>query len=282
MKNPAIAVAALLLATLTACGSPPPPDVRFAVPGEGAAVADFARLEYEMPLTDAERAAITPENVASLSQEEVDQVYARLTSGPIPTAVFDGDLFFPRGTDRSRFAEVVGGGVAGGLKGKAADVGVATVEVLGAKLWRGKVFDRETRILRNRIDDIRSLNLVLNEQEEAMLAARRDDELGQYLLFPAKLYCGQSLLDGRRESIIIDYAYSEDLPGYIEKIDHLAGRRGFAIRDEIRMVRPGFYLGRAYMNRVFVLNFVLYNEELAAANVQVDADCSAGEQLAAR
>jgi hypothetical protein len=82
-------------------------------------------------------------------------------------------------------------------------------------------------------------------------------------MFPARLYCGQSLLDSRRESIIIDYAFSDELPGYREKPDFLAGRNGFQIRDEIRMVRPGFYLGRAYAGKVFLLNFVLYNEAIA-------------------
>ena len=30
------------------------------------------------------------------------------------------------------------------------------------------------------------------------------------LFFPAKVYCAQSLLDGRRESIVIDYAFSDE------------------------------------------------------------------------
>ena len=64
-----------------------------------------------------------------------------------------------------------------------------------------------------------------------------------WLLFPAKLYCGQSLLDGRRESVIIDYAYNDDLPGYQENPDALAGRNGLRIRDEIRMIRPGLLPG---------------------------------------
>ena len=84
-----------------------------------------------------------------------------------------------------------------------------------------------------------------------------------WLLFPAKLYCGQSLLDGRRESVIIDYAFTDDLPGYREMPDVLAGREGLEIRDEIRMVRPGFYLGRAYIKKVFALNFTLYNKAVA-------------------
>jgi hypothetical protein len=85
----------------------------------------------------------------------------------------------------------------------------------------------------------------------------------QWLLFPARLYCGQSLLDGRRESIIIDYFFSDALPGYREKPDYLAGRNGIKVRDEVRMVRPGFYLGRAYVGRVFLLNFTLYNKAIA-------------------
>ena len=107
-----------------------------------------------------------------------------------------------------------------------------------------------------------------------------------WLLFPAKLYCGQSLLDGRRELVIIDYAYNDDLPGYQENPDALAGRNGLRVRDEIRMVRPGLYLGRAYVNKVFLLNFVLYNEEVAAAGLEaflrgepVAEDCWVGEQL---
>ena len=85
----------------------------------------------------------------------------------------------------------------------------------------------------------------------------------QWLLFPARLYCGQSLLDGRRESIIIDYFFTDSLPGYREKPDFLAGRNGIKVRDEIRMIRPGFYLGRAYIGRAFLLNFTLYNKEIA-------------------
>jgi hypothetical protein len=257
---------------------PAPPDIAFAVAEEGEPTIDFARLEANLPLTQEDLAKITPRSLQALTQEQVDQVYARLTAGPIPDGAFDGDLFFPRGTDESRFAEVVGGGVAGGLKGRAANISVAKLEFLGARLWRGKVFDSETRILRNRIRDLVSLNLLLDEDEEDRLDSLYDDELDQVLLFPAKLYCGQSLLDARRESIIIDYAYTDDLPGYLEKLDHLVGREGLRIRDEIRMVRPGFYLGRAYMDRVFVLNFTLYNEDIAEAGGAVQEDCWTGEQ----
>jgi hypothetical protein len=71
-----------------------------------------------------------------------------------------------------------------------------------------------------------------------------------WLLFPAKLYCGQSVLDTRRESVIVDYHFADDIEGYRARPDSLAGRGGLRIRDEFRMVRPGFYLGRAYANRI--------------------------------
>jgi hypothetical protein len=109
-----------------------------------------------------------------------------------------------------------------------------------------------------------------------------------WLLFPAKLYCGQSLLDTRRESIIIDYMYNDEIEGYRASPDSLAGRGGLKIRDEIRMIRPGFYLGRAYANRMFLLNFTLYNPELAEAGAEAFAggaatteDCWIGEQIRA-
>ena len=54
-----------------------------------------------------------------------------------------------------------------------------------------------------------------------------------------------------QESIIIDYFYTDEIPGYRERPDFLAGRRGLQVRDEIRMVRPGFYLGRAYIGKIF-------------------------------
>ncbi len=107
----------------------------------------------------------------------------------------------------------------------------------------------------------------------------------QWLMFPARLYCGQSLLDSRRESVIIDYFYTDEIPGYRERPDFLAGRRGLQVRDEVRMVRPGFYLGRAYLGKIFLLNFTLYNKDVATRDGdafvktgQVAEDCWTGTQ----
>ena len=161
------------------------------------------------------------------------------------------------------------------------------LDLIGEVLWKGKVFYRNERLLRNRIEDLTTLRK-LGLVEESADAPLQTVEFGgkdQWLLFPAKLYCGQSLLDGRRESIIIDYAFTDELPGYRRMPDLLAGRNGFAIRDEIRMVYPGFYLGRAYLDRAFVVNFVLYNAQMIGASRdafmktgQVDQDCWSGTQ----
>jgi hypothetical protein len=163
---------------------------------------------------------------------------------------------------------------------------LALAEAAGRALWKGKMFYRDERQLRNFIEDFRPLAGLIDDPRALPTAeVPREGRLRHvlptttvWLLFPAKLYCGQSLLDGRRESIVIDYAYSDELPG----------RNGLRIRDEIRMVRPGLYLGRAYANRIFLLNFVLYNAEVAeaglagfAAGEPVAEDCWSGEQVRA-
>jgi hypothetical protein len=254
-------VAAFLIVIGVAVGiwwwnSPQRVDLRFANAGT-----DFARLEHEYPLSIDERQSLTPGRLAGFSQEEVDQIYGRLTAGPIPDGVFDGDLFFPRGTDsETRLAEII----EGRLQARIANLGVRKTESLGRLLWKGKVFYRDQRLLRNRIEDLAALAPITGGNTdgiEKLTVNGRDT----FLLFPARLYCGQSLLDGRRESVIIDYAFTDELPGYRAAPDDLGGRNGFRIRDEIRMVRPGFYLGRAYLKGVFGLNFTLINHDVEAA-----------------
>ena len=51
---------------------------------------DFARVEREVPLSHADLAKITPQNIAKLSQEQVDQIYGRLTAGPGDGSARDG------------------------------------------------------------------------------------------------------------------------------------------------------------------------------------------------
>jgi hypothetical protein len=245
---------------------------------------DFARLEHEYPLSREERQSLTPARMTEYSQEQVDQIYGRLTAGPIPDGAYDGDLFLPRGTDsETRLGEIIGGR----LKSRVANLGVRKTEALGRLLWKGKVFYRNERLLRNRVEDLALLAPLTGGTTEG-IQKQSVNGRDTFLLFPARLYCGQSLLDGRRESVIIDYAFTDELPGYREHPDALGGRHGLRIRDEIRMVRPGFYLGRAYINRIFGLNFTLYNAHAAEAGEQdfaagrVAEDCWTGSQVARR
>ena len=275
----------LALLSLTGCDYiqalfTPKPDIKFASYGaDYQSKPDFASIEHSFPLTTAELDKITPRYLSTLDQEQIDQIYARLTAGPIPDGAFDGNLFFPRGSSgKLRLSEIVGGlpGLIVQLKGKKLDL-------IGETLWKGKVFYRNDRVLRNRIEDLNLLRTMdLVEADPKKIDVKGKDA---WLLFPAKLYCGQSLMDSRRESVIIDYAFTDEIAGYMEKPDFLAGRRGFKVRDEIRMVRPGFYLGRAYLDRIFILNFTLVNDEIAAKDGptftktgQSQEDCWTGTQ----
>ena len=240
---------------------------------------DFAAVESKFPLSPTDLEKITPQYLSTLDQEQVDQIYARLTAGPIPDGAFDGELFFPKGgRGKSRLSEIVGG-----LPGLLVQLKVRKLDFIGETLWKGKVFYRDQRVLRNRIEDLKILqSMGLIEGDPQKITVKGKDA---WLLFPAKLYCGQSIMDSRRESVIIDYAFTDEIEGYKEKPDFLAGRRGFKVRDEIRMVRPGFYLGRAYLDRIFILNFTLYNEEIAKRDSEVfmktgqsKEDCWTGTQ----
>ena len=272
-----IVLAALVLA---ACGKPEPPNIGFAPYDKNYQLKmDLAQVDYKYPIAPAELAKITPDWLAKLDQEQLDQIYARLPAGPIPDGAFDGRILLPRGeSGKFRLSEIVGGftGTALHLKG-------LVIEDIGETLWRGKVFFRDERVLRNRIEDLsllKKIGLVEGEPKKMSYGGKET-----WLLFPAKLYCGQSLLDARRESIVIDYFFSDEIPGYQESPDFLAGRRGLKVRDEIRMIRPGFYLGRAYLDRAFALNFTLYDKatddkarEEFVKTGKVQEDCWPGTQ----
>ena len=287
--RPALLAATALALPLPGCDTMnewrhPTPAIRFAAAGDTwLKKPDLALVEASMPLTLDELQKLTPGNLKNFTQEQIDQIYARLTAGPIPDGAFDGDLVFPKGESGDRrLAEIVGG-----LPGLAVELKLHRVEALGRTLWKGKVFYRNERVLRNRIEDLALLNPIIDGDTSTIQKISVDGK-DQWLLFPAKLYCGQSLLDSRRESVIIDYFFTDEIPGYRRKPDFLAGRDGLAVRDEIRMVRPGFYLGRAYAGKVFLLNFTLYNKAIAerdgpafAASGRATEDCWTGTQARA-
>src|SRR5260221_4842478 len=129
----------------------PAPAIKFAAYGpDYQARPDFAQIEYEFPLGPAELKKLDPQNMKNYDQEQIDQIYARLSAGPIPDGAFDGGLFFPKGVNGDRrIAEVIGG-----LPGPAVEMKVQKIEVIGQTLWKGKVFFNDQRVLRNPIEGL--------------------------------------------------------------------------------------------------------------------------------
>jgi hypothetical protein len=84
--------------------------------------------------------------------------------------------------------------------------------------WQGKVFDTEKGVLRNKILPL-GLNAII-----------------------AKVYKAESWLDGK-ECIVLDYSDTSLLAQWI--------------RDEIREISPGVYLGKVYWGRQRLIDFAL-------------------------
>lgn len=242
------------------------PEIPFGPTGAGAL--DFDTLEDRFPLGVGDLQRLDPQNIEAFDQDRIDQIYARLDAGPIPNGAYRGSFFFAEGGNFRSIADVVGG-----IRGKGIDLKLDLLTGLGEMLWQGKVFYREQGELRNIIDKEQVVDALFDVRVDDM---RTEEIFGERvaLLFPAKLYVGDSQFDPRRPSVIIDYADTASIDGYIEKVDRLVGKDGLMIRDEIRMVRPGFYLGRAYFGTLFGLNFTLYNEEVARAET---ADWASGK-----
>jgi hypothetical protein len=84
--------------------------------------------------------------------------------------------------------------------------------------WKGKVFDAAAGVLRNRILPF-GLNAII-----------------------AKVYKDASWLDGK-ECIVLDYSQTSEVAQWI--------------RDEIRLIGPGMYLGKVYWDKTRLIDFVL-------------------------
>lgn len=84
--------------------------------------------------------------------------------------------------------------------------------------WQGKVFDAKKGVLKNKILPF-GLNAIL-----------------------AKVYKGPSWLDGK-ECIVLDYSDTSVVAQWI--------------RDEIRQIEPGLYLGKVYWDKTRLIDFAL-------------------------
>ena len=91
-------------------------------------------------------------------------------------------------------------------------------EIINHFGWQGKVFDAQKGVLKNKI---------LAFGLEAVVA---------------KVYKGASWLDGK-ECIVLDYSETSLLAHWV--------------RDEIRLIGPGFYLGKVYWSKTRLIDFCL-------------------------
>jgi hypothetical protein len=91
-------------------------------------------------------------------------------------------------------------------------------EFVSLFVWQGKTFDSQKGVLRNRILPI-GLNAII-----------------------AKVYKGTSWLD-QKDCVVLDYSETSLVAQWI--------------RDEIRLIGPGFYLGRVYWASKPLIHFCL-------------------------
>jgi hypothetical protein len=91
-------------------------------------------------------------------------------------------------------------------------------EVINLFGWQGKVFDAKRGLLKNSITMFHVQAIV------------------------ARVYKGPSWLDGK-ECIVLDYSETSVVAHYV--------------RDEIRLIRPGFYLGKVYWKKDRLIDFCL-------------------------
>jgi hypothetical protein len=245
---------------------------------------DFAELDDKFPIPAEALQKLTPTDLIAMDQEQLDQLYGRLSSGPIPDGKYDGSVYIPKGSPVQMFSGYLDPTkLPNEFKGVySKTIGMTlendSVKGLAQALWYGKHFYKSQGILRNRMNP-KGVQALAAFGINPRAVAQSDQEVER---FPAKLYCGTSLGDVRRESIIIDYMASKTIDGYQQVPDLLASGDGLAVRDEIRMIRPGFYLGKAYAQRAFLLTFALYSAEVAEKPLpivaQIQDECWSGYQ----
>jgi hypothetical protein len=132
----------------------------------------------------------------TMSQTELDDLFRASPAGPIPNGSAEGTAIIAPGTKYS----------------------MPIAQVINHFGWQGKVFDAEKGLLKNRL---------LAFGFEAIVA---------------KVYKTPSWLDNK-ECIVLDYSETSLLAHYI--------------RDEIRLIGPGFYLGKVYWAKDRLIDFCL-------------------------
>ena len=138
-----------------------------------------------------------PKSFIHMSQAELDDMFTRANTGPIPVGNTNGTAIFKPGTPI---------------------IATLAYAFVRALVWRGKVFTPTTQDLKNKLTPFSILGI------------------------RASVYFGQSWLDGKNV-IVIDYSKTS----FVAKM----------IRDEIREVAPGVYLGKVWLGKMRVADFAL-------------------------
>lgn len=217
---------------------------------------DPAALERKLPLLAQELAALQFEDFAGFTQEEIDQIYLRLPTGFLQTGDYEGKILiripFSSHLKNLSFAASLG---VPPLKRICQSKDL--LECLLSVVWAA----RKIRIAEAGTDEMlasSSLNPDWIGRSLGRLglenSGQEDLELGN--MFPARIYCGQSLYDHRRESHIIDHAWGKDFKSPLSRLDSLVGPRFLNLREEFRMVRTDLFLGRVYANKAFLTNII--------------------------
>jgi len=136
------------------------------------------------------------QHLLSLSQTQLDELFATSPAGDIPSGEAEGTAIIAPGTEYTK------------------DI----ARLINTFAWQGKTFDAKDGTLKNRI-------LALGLQA-----------------IVAKVYKGPSRVDGK-ECIVLDYSQTSLVAQHI--------------RDEIRQIGPGRYLGVVFWDKKRTINFAL-------------------------
>ncbi len=259
---------------------------------------DFAKFEADGGCNELLDAAKDAKAIEGWDQERLDRTFACAKAGPIPSGKMAGTVVLGKGGNFEYAAQSLARLTAPAT----VNLDPEGVKKFAMSIWKGKTFYNDRKMLLNQIgpeakqvaiDFLKAIaessrpvektlfqkakELAENKAIDVTIAKIFSSTQAVQQRFPAKVFCGNSLLDSRRESVIIDYYRSSDIKEYNPIIDSIASRDGLRIRDEIRMIHDGFYLGRAYLDRVFVLNFTLTRPADGQAP-QAEDTCWPGEQ----
>lgn len=233
----------------------------------------FVELEKLAPLYPEALGDLKPNDLRHLSMEEFNQIYARLSSGPMPLGDYSGYVLQKPPIYSALRKRVLKQAFSLGqfaTLGKQI-CGKEVEDCLFEFIWKGKRFwprDDLGRIMAKTIfnpiasgfkiplipDFLRTKKL-----EEAIDFTEGLIDRNSLTIFPMQTFCGISQVDTRRESIVVEATFGDEfgLPHYLSLRDEVVTRKGLDITEEYRMLRSGLYIGKVYTNKIFLFNVVL-------------------------